>query len=68
MCDEMRRKVKEVYLKRIKVLMKTHLNGKNLFQALSTWAISVIRYSLAFLDWAKEETKGLDLTVGLENS
>ena len=40
--------------------MKTHLNGKNLFQALNTWAISVIRYSAAFLDWTKEETKELD--------
>ena len=40
--------------------MKTHLNGKNLFQALNTWAISVIRYSAAFLDWTKEETKELE--------
>ena len=40
--------------------MKTHLNGKNLFLALNTWAISVIRYSAAFSDWTKEETKELD--------
>ena len=40
--------------------MKTYLNGKNLFQALKTWAISVIRYSAAFLNWTKEETKELD--------
>ena len=39
---------------------KTHLNGKNLFLALNTWAISVIRHSAAFLDWTKEETKELD--------
>ena len=56
----MKRKVKEVYQKRVKLLTKTHLNGKNLFQALNTWAISVIRYSAAFLDWTKEETKELD--------
>ena len=43
MCDKMKRK-----------LMKTHLNGKNLFLALKTWAIYVIRYT-AFLDWTKEE-------------
>ena len=41
--------------------MKTHLSGKNLFLALNTWPISVIRYSAAFLDWKKEETKKLDL-------
>ena len=56
----MKRKVKEVYQKRVTLLMKTRLNAKNLFQALNTWAISVIRYSAAFLDWPKEETKKLD--------
>ena len=56
-CDEMKRKVKEVYQKKITLLMKTHLNGKNLFLALNTWPISVIRYSAAFLDWTKEERK-----------
>ena len=56
----MKRKVKEVYQKRITLLIITHLNGKNLFIALDTWAISAIRYSTAFLDWTKEETKELD--------
>ena len=60
MCDEMKRKVKEVYQKKITLLMKTHLNGKNLFLALNTLAITVIKYSAAFLDWTKEETKELD--------
>ena len=40
--------------------MKTHVNGKNLLEALNTWAISVVRYSAAFLHWTKEETKELD--------
>ena len=60
MCDEMKRKVKDVFQKRIALFMKTHLNSKNLFLALNTWAISVIRYSAAFLDWTKEETKELN--------
>ena len=49
MCDKMKRKVKEVYQKRVTLLMKNHLNG-NLFQALNTWAIHVIRYNAAFLN------------------
>ena len=40
--------------------MNTHLNKKNLFLVLGPWVISVIRYSAAFLDWIKEETKDLD--------
>ena len=59
-CDEMKMKVKEVYQKKVTLLIKTHLNGKNLFQPLNTSAISVIRYSAAFLDRTKEETKELD--------
>ena len=43
MCDEVKRKVDKVSQKRIILLMKTHLNGKNLFLAINTWAISVIR-------------------------
>ena len=58
--EEIKRKVKEVYQKRIALLMKTHCYGKNLFLAISTWAISVIRYSATVLDWMKKETKKLD--------
>ena len=36
MHDEMKRKVKDVYQTRVTLLMKSHLNGKNLFQALNT--------------------------------
>ena len=53
MCDEIKRKVKEVYQKRITLVKKTYLNGKNLFLALNTWDTSVIRYSAVFLDWTK---------------
>ena len=45
----MKRKVKEVYQKRVTLLMKTRLNAKNLFQALNTWAISVIKILCSFL-------------------
>ena len=60
MCEEMIRKVKEVYQNGITLLIKTHLNVKIIFLALNTWAISVMRYSAAFLDWTKEDTKELD--------
>ena len=50
MCDKMKRKFKEVYQKRITLLVKTHLNGKNLFLALTTSAISVKKYIAVFLD------------------
>ena len=55
--------MKEVYQERITLLMKTHLNGKNLFPALNIWAIFVRSYSAAFLNWTKDETKELDTST-----
>ena len=40
--------------------MKTHLNRENVFLALNTRTISVIKYSAVFLDWTKGETKEHD--------
>ena len=37
MCEEIKMKVKEVYQKRVTLLMKTHLNGKNMFQTLGQY-------------------------------
>ena len=56
----MKMTVKEVYQKRVALLIKTPFNGRNVFLALNTWAMSVIRYCAAFLDQMKKETKGLD--------
>ena len=60
MCDKMKRKVKEVYQKRRTLIMKTHHNRENVFLALNTRTISVIKYSAVFLDWTKGETKEHD--------
>lgn len=42
------------------LLMKIHLNWKNLFLAINTWTVSVVRYRVAFFNWTKEETKEPD--------
>ena len=40
--------------------METKLSGENVIkQRTNTWAISLLRYSAAFLDWAKEELQQL---------
>lgn len=57
MYEEIKRKVREVHQKQITLLMKSYVNAKNLFLALNTWAVYVIRYSVAFLDWTKEKVQ-----------
>ena len=60
LCKQMKIKVKECYMKRLKLILKTKLNGRNLFQAINSWAVAVVRYSAAFIGWTKEETKEMD--------
>ena len=59
MCKEMKRKVREVYKERIVLLIKSHLNNKNLFLVVNTRAVSIIRYIAAFLDWTVKGQKNL---------
>ena len=54
---EMKEKVKKEYYRRIKKILKSKLNGRNIIKAIKTWAISVPRYSGPFLDWNKVELR-----------
>ena len=40
--------------------MKSKLNGGNVIKGINTWAVSILRYSAAFIDWNKEELKEFD--------
>ena len=54
MNNEMKEKVKESYFKRLKLLLRSAINGKNLFLAINSWAVVVVRYGASVLDWTKE--------------
>ena len=34
--------------------------GSNVVKGIDTWAVSILRYSAAFIDWTKGELKELD--------
>ena len=40
--------------------MKSKLNGGNLVRGVDTWAISLLRYSAAFISWRKSELQAID--------
>ena len=40
--------------------MKSKLNGGNLVRGVNTWAVSLIRYSAAFVSWRKSELQAID--------
>ena len=49
MVNEMKDKVKKEYYRRVRKVSETKLNSGNVFKAINTWAVSVVRYSAAFL-------------------
>ena len=40
--------------------MKSKLNGGNLVRGVNTWAVSLLRYSAAFVSWSKSELQAID--------
>ena len=40
--------------------MKSKLNGGNLVKGVNTWAVSLLRYSAAFINWKKCELQAID--------
>merc|ERR1711955_118921 len=51
--EEMKEKVRKLYFKRLKLLAKSKLNGRNLFLGINSWAVAVVRYSACIVEWNK---------------
>ena len=49
MVNEMKDEVKKQHYRRVRKVVETKLNSGNVFKAINTWAVSVVRYSVAFL-------------------
>ena len=57
---EMKKRFGREYKRRLKLVLKSKLNGKNKINAINTWAVSVLRYGAGIIRWTKEELKTLD--------
>ena len=57
---EMKEKIQKEYLRRIRKLLETKLNSRNLIKGINTWAVPLVRYSGPFLKWTREELKQMD--------
>ena len=56
----MKEKVKAEYLRRVCKILETKLNDGNIIKGINTWAVSLLRYSAAFIDWNCAELPQLD--------
>ena len=57
---EMKRIFRTEYLRRLKLVLKSLLNGKNKIKAANTWAVSLMRYGAGTIKWNKEELQEID--------
>ena len=58
--EKMKLNVLKEYIRRIRKVLKSKLNGGNLVHGFNTWAVSLLRYSAAFVSWRKSELHAID--------
>ena len=47
---EMKEKVKSEYLKRVKKLLRSKMNGENVIVGMNAWTVGIIKYGMGMLD------------------
>ena len=60
---KMKGKVTLEYIRRVKKLCRSKLNGGNLIDGFNTWVVVVVRYSAGIVDWTMEEVANMDRTT-----
>ena len=57
---EMKVKIRKEYKRRVKLVLKSELNGRNKIAAMNTLAVPVIVYSYGIINWKLDEIQDLD--------
>ena len=56
----MKLSVLKEYIRRLRKILKSKLDGVNLVCGLNTWAVSLLRYLAAFISWRKSELQAIN--------
>ena len=54
---EMKEKFSKEYLRQLRLILRSKLNGRNKIMAVNTWAVSVMRYGAGTLKWTGKSRK-----------
>jgi hypothetical protein len=57
---EMKRTFVKEYGRRLRLVLKSKLNGRNKIMAMNTWAVALLRYGAGVLKWTKDEIAAMD--------
>ena len=58
--QEMKDILRDEYVGRLKLVMRSKLNGGNKIKAVDTWAVALLRYSRGVIRWQKNELQNMD--------
>ena len=58
--EKMKLNVSKEYIIRLIKVLKSKLSGRNLVRGVNTWAVSLLRYSVAFVSWRKSELQAIN--------
>ena len=56
--------VSKEYIRRLRKILKSKLNSGNLVRGVNTWAIFLLRYTVAFVSLRKSEVQAIDEKLG----
>ena len=48
------------YKRRLRLVLKSKVNGKNKITTMNTWAVAVLRYGAGIQQWKESELKDAD--------
>ena len=57
---EMKIKVTAEYKRRLRLILKSKLNGKNKIQAINTWVVVLLRHGAGIINWKVDELEKID--------
>ena len=57
---EMKDLFSKEYKRRLKLVLKSKLRGKNKIMAANTWIVAILRYSVGVVEWKTDELKVLN--------
>ena len=58
--EEMKSQTKKEYIRRVINIIKSKLNGGNIISAISSRAVSIVRYGAGIISWTKMKLEELD--------
>ena len=58
--ESVKDRLSKEYVRRVKKVIRSKLNGGNIMRVINSWAVSLLRYSGGVVRWTKVELMNLD--------